>query len=129
MIKKSGQLHYLSAQCTKKRSYIQANTDLYTTSISLEPRKMFYLVFKKPILWPQWESNPHRTFRKRLFYPLNYGAFVEITRKNSLVISIIANFSKNSLIIKASEEYSLVILLPLPVLQLNNELHLANLGK
>jgi len=60
---------------------------------------------------------------------LNYGAFVEITRKKFLVISITANFSKNSLIIKASEEYSLVILLPLQPLQLDNVLHSANLGK
>jgi hypothetical protein len=25
--------------------------------------------------WLQRESNSHQTFRKRLFYPLNYGAF------------------------------------------------------
>jgi hypothetical protein len=34
------------------------------------------------LLWLQRESNPHLTFRKRLFYPLNYDAFLIISFLN-----------------------------------------------
>ena len=30
------------------------------------------MVFTIPFLYPRGESNPYLTFRKRLFYPLNY---------------------------------------------------------
>ena len=30
------------------------------------------MVFAIPFLYPRGESNPYLTFRKRLFYPLNY---------------------------------------------------------